>query len=833
MGNYKSRIEQDFDNMKGIAFLSGLISGLLTLGVILPASSQVTSDNTTKTTVNLNGNNFKIINGIQKGSNLFHSFKEFSIPTGSEAVFNNSPDVVNIINRVTGGNISNIDGLIKASGNANLFLINPAGIVFGENARLNIGGSFFASTASSILFEDGFEFSAVNPQNKPLLTVSVPLGLQMGKNPGEIQVQGTGSNLIDTTQFSPLIGNTNESNLQVKPGNTLALLGGEIMIDGGILTAKSGNIELGSVAEGTVNLVNLNNTNQEFTFDYQKVSKFKNIELSQESLIDASGVNTGSVMVHGKNVTFRDGSKIVIQNQGLKSSGNIYINASDLLKISSMNLDETLFSGLLIDTLGEANNGDIILEGKNLIVENAGLISNYTYGSGSGGNINLNFSESIDLSGISPISKRSSAISAITYNSGNTGDVNVSTKKLTISDAGFLGTATFGSGNAGDVRVNSTESIGLIGVSPLSQSSVISSSTFASGNAGKLTVNTKKLSVRDGARIDSSATVLGNSGSITVNATESVEVSGVSAASSPIPSLINSSANILDENVRKLLGLPDKPFADSGDLTINTPKLVVKDGAFISVQNQGFGNGGILEINAKSIFIDTQGRISAATQSGEGGNINLNVQESLIIRRGSGINTESLGTGNGGNLNINSPVIAGFENSDIVANAVKGNGGNIDITTSGIFGLKFRDELTQESDITASSQFGINGMVKVNNIGIDPSSGLTELPVKLADSSQQIAAGCSSNTENTFVATGRGGIPHNPNQNVNINRTWSDVRDLSASLKRNNTEVTTISNKPAIVEATGFIRNENGEIELVALQNIPFNTQVLDCSGNT
>ncbi|MDY6902595.1 MAG: filamentous hemagglutinin N-terminal domain-containing protein, partial [Cyanobacteriota bacterium] len=147
--------------MKGIVLLPGIITGLITLGMILPASSQVTSDGTTNTTVNQSGNNFNIINGIKKGNNLFHSFKEFSIPTRDSVTFQNSNAIENIINRVTGGNISNIDGLIKSSGNANLFLINPAGIVFGKNASLDIGGSFFGSTAESILFEDGFEFSAV------------------------------------------------------------------------------------------------------------------------------------------------------------------------------------------------------------------------------------------------------------------------------------------------------------------------------------------------------------------------------------------------------------------------------------------------------------------------------------------------------------------------------------------------------------------------------------------------------------------------------------------------------------------------------------------------
>jgi len=166
--------------MKGIAFLSGFISVLITSGVILPASSQLTSDNTTNTTVTSSGNNFNILNGIQKGNNLFHSFKEFYIPTGGSVTFQNSSAIKNIINRVTGGNISNIDGLIKASGNANLFLINPAGIVFSENASLDIGGSFYGTTAESIKFADGVEFSATNTES-PLLSINVPVGLQMGQ----------------------------------------------------------------------------------------------------------------------------------------------------------------------------------------------------------------------------------------------------------------------------------------------------------------------------------------------------------------------------------------------------------------------------------------------------------------------------------------------------------------------------------------------------------------------------------------------------------------------------------------------------------------------------
>lgn len=181
----------------------------------LPNNSQVTKLNNT---INIEG-------GSRAGNNLFHSFSSFSVPSNIDAHFQNSLDIQNIISRVTGNNISNINGLIKANGTANLFLINPNGIIFGENAKLDIGGSFFATSTNSVKFNDGIEFSAKNPQSTSLLSISVPLGLQYGSYPGNVEVIG--------------------ANLQVNAGQTIGLVGGNVLINGGKLLAPSGRVELG------------------------------------------------------------------------------------------------------------------------------------------------------------------------------------------------------------------------------------------------------------------------------------------------------------------------------------------------------------------------------------------------------------------------------------------------------------------------------------------------------------------------------------------------------------------------------------------------------------
>jgi filamentous hemagglutinin family protein len=239
-----------------------------------PALAQtITPDGTLGTTITTNGLDATITNGTAAGTNLFHSFQRFDIPTGGSANFNlvNTPAITTIFSRVTGGSVSNIDGAIRTLNSTNpvsLFLMNPAGIIFGPNASLNISGSFIGTSASSIKFANGAEFaSTATPLPAPLLTISVPIGLQIGANPGNITVQDQGHRLIRTGS-SPANGSNNPPGLQVNPGQTLGLIGNGIALEGGILVAPSGHLELGSVSSGSIGFTT---THAKFSFDYGNV----------------------------------------------------------------------------------------------------------------------------------------------------------------------------------------------------------------------------------------------------------------------------------------------------------------------------------------------------------------------------------------------------------------------------------------------------------------------------------------------------------------------------------------------------------------------------------
>jgi filamentous hemagglutinin family protein len=801
-----------------ILVTAGASTYLLIAG--LPARSQISSDNTLTDgqTVVLPGTrpglDFVITGGTQAGSNLFHSFREFSVPNGGEAFFHNSANlnnISNIISRVTGGSISHIDGLIRENYGANFILINPRGINFGSNAQLNIGGSFLASTADSLKFADGAEFSATDTAS-PRLTISVPVGLQFGQNPQAIRLQGQGHNISLQNQiFSPFTrGSTN--GLQVQPGNTLALVGGGIFSEGGTLIAEGGHIDLGSVAGG---LVSLNPSSQGWKLGYQGVPNFQDIALSQKALVDTSGIGSGSMQLQGKNITIRDGSIALIQTQGMQAAGGINVNASESLVLVGTTNNGQTSSNIFTETIGGGKSGDITVTTPRLLIQDGAAISAVSYTPAPAGNIDIKATDSLQVSGFSPINpSRYSNITAASFSSGDSGTLTLATQQLSVRGGANIASATFGTGSGGNVTVNASKLVELIGITPgVFTPSAITAGTAGPGKAGSVTINTQRLLVKDGGRVDASTLASGPAGSVTINAEDTVEVIGT-VPGSVNPSLIISSANIVDPALQRLLRVSAIPSGDSGDVTINTGKLVVADGAQVTVRNDGTGDAGTLRVDAGSIFLNTKGGITAFTKGGEGGNISLQTR-SLLMRRNSQISATAGANGNGGNIKITgfSPAnfVALLEGSKITADAVQGKGGNISIDTRGFF-------VCPTCQITASSQLGIAGQINITTPEAESNFEVIDLPKEVAKPEQVVAQVCrASKTEeqSEFTIAGRGGLPPRPSEQLSSGA----VISFAPAVSGNVTEVQNTSQLP--LPARGWYVNSQGVLVLASQAPAP------------
>jgi filamentous hemagglutinin family protein len=381
------------------------------------SDAQISPDTTlpNNSSVRLEGNTNIIEAGTAQGINLFHSFKEFSVNNGSEAFFNNPVNIQNIITRVTGKSISNIDGLIKANGASNLFLINPNGIVFGQNARLDIGGSFLATSANSMIFESGFEFSASDTESKSLLTITAPVGLQFGINPGSIQIQGNDEGV--RSEKSAIIDTQNA--LRVQPNKTLALVGGDINLEGATLKTAGGRIELGSVAAHS--LVRLTPINKGFALSYGGVQNFGNIQLSQQATVDASGEGAGDAQVQGRRITITSGSEIQVNTIREKQGGNLIVNATESLEVSGFSALEAI---VYPEATGNAAN--LTINTRELLIRDGTNVRGATFGGGKGGNLTVT-ADTIQVIGRPGDGRFDSYLTTQTQGTGDAALANLST----------------------------------------------------------------------------------------------------------------------------------------------------------------------------------------------------------------------------------------------------------------------------------------------------------------------------------------------------------------------------------------------------------------------
>ena len=772
-------------------------SCLLSFILISPAKAQIVPDNSLGAESSIVTPQDTLTDLIEGGAirdnNLFHSFSEFNVNNGARVDFANPDGITNILTRVTGNNISEILGSLGVNGGANLFLLNPNGIIFGENASLDLNGSFLATTADSYIFDNGFAYSSSHLEIPPLLTVNIPVGLQMGQNSASITINGNGHSIFRENDFEPVINFDNISGLRVQPNQNLSLISNGINFNSGIVATSAGYIELASISEGKVQI---DSSALDWHFNYEDATKFSDINLFQKSLVDTTGINSGSIQVQGSNINLYNGSVIVNSSQIGEQKGIVNIEAKESLLIDGIAQNGIARSEITNQNFGLGNIGAVSIRAQNVIISDGGVVSNKSYGEGQGGEITIQVAESLLIySSFNINSLLPGGISTLNFNQGNSGDIRVNATKIQLDNGSVIGSASFGRGNTGNVVVNASEFIQVEGFNPNGLiASSLGSLAFANGNAGNLNIKTKNLIVGSGGRVNTTTFNLGNAGNIDINASESILVTGT------VPGLINSSlidssANVLNPIAQEILNIPSFPTGNAGSLNINTPYLKVTDGAEVTVRNDGTGDAGIVSINTDDILVDQGAGITASTELGDGGNIMLQVDKTLLLENNGFISAKAQQAGNGGNIFIDADAIAILDQSAITANAIAGDGGNIDVTTQGLF-------ISSDSLVSASSEFGLDGEINIDNFNGDRFLESSPLPDNFIDANKEIVASCNVGN-NKFAIAGQGGLPENPRQYLRGQTIWQDLRLLSNNPTQltNNSSTIEYSPKPTILEA--------------------------------
>jgi len=415
--------------------------------------------------------------GQQHGANLFHSFKDFNLQSFESATFSGPSNVNNVISRVTGGNPSQIDGLIRSTIlNADMYLVNPYGIMFGENAQLDIQGSFHASTADYLRFGDGGRFDARNPSDS-LLTVA------------PIEAFG----FLTTT---PASITTQDSMLTVAPTKALSLIGGDLNLSGQTPiqfdeqnTYATFSRSLLNAASGQINLVSAGSQAEVIFQDRLPflIGQGGNLNFNN-FMADASGLGAGAIFVRGHNLSMQDSvlqtntvgefdgfgldirltgnfytgsqyplfNSLVSKNFGAGNGGNIFLQAAEAT-FSSTQAKTTTFSG---------NAGNINLEVQRLALREGANITANTIGGAKGGHVQVQATDSMLISGYTEGSHITNGVIAIDQpsNIGGTSAsfegksslglvrVTINTKQLDLV-GGLIITATLDKGDVGNITI--------------------------------------------------------------------------------------------------------------------------------------------------------------------------------------------------------------------------------------------------------------------------------------------------------------------------------------------------------------------------------------------
>ena len=737
-------------------FRAALIALFISIGSQKSGFAQVVPDDTLGAESSVLGNGRvegdavqMIEGGATRGGNLFHSFSEFNIGAREEVYFANPSNIDNILSRVTGNSLSTIDGVLGVDGSANLFLLNPNGIMFGPEAQLDIKGSFTASTAGSFGFENGEEFSAVASETS-LLSVSVPLGLQLNtQSQGDLTNAaflsvGQGENLY-------LIGSQVSTSVQLSaPGGTAQVLGNQIeLIDRETATPSSRNSpdDTELIVQATEGITIPDVSDDELRFlddsgDIQLVADANTDGIGNLRMVDVQD----SLRASGRDI---DISGVNITLGGVDTSS---VNLEDEGDISISTISDDIRTRDL-DSSSDLSSGDIGDGGAITISSTSGNISTQSLNSSS-----ISYSDQADSGngGAITISSTSGNISTQSLNSSsyssrgqtrNGGDItlssisgNISTQGLDSSsysfseDSGNGGKITISS-TSGDVRTQYLDSSSLsIGGNSRRGGNIIITSTF--GNISTQSLNSSSLTdnfpwrSEDGGDITISST----SGNISTQWLDSSSVTYIGNSGNGGDITISSTSGniIIAEQISTRSeasgasgGEGDGKSGDGGAVTISSTSGDIRIQGARSDSNAhrgdsgAGGNGGDITISSISGDITNNQRLfsnsrSSRGESGNGGAITISSISGDI--RTQGVDSSSFSylgnSANGGSLSISSAMgnirILDNLSSFSLASSISKAGGNISIAAeegsiAGSEGsLLFSSSVSDSGEITSS-----------------------------------------------------------------------------------------------------------------------------------
>ncbi|AFZ00687.1 beta strand repeat-containing protein [Calothrix sp. PCC 6303] len=684
----------------------------------LPVKAQITPDSTlgnessqVNPNVLIKGSNADQINGgATRGSNLFHSFSEFNISDGQRVYFANPSGVLNILTRVTGNNSSSIFGTLGVDGNANLFLMNPNGILFGKNASLDVQGSFIGTTANGLKFGNQGVFSATNPEAPALLTI----------NPNALTFSQQESGAITSQSQAPAGVSPNGNNtrgLRVPDGKSLLLVGGNVSVDDSGLRAYDGRIEVtGLAAPGDIGL---NMTGDILSLNIPKDVTLADVFLSNDTGISVLGTFGGNIAINARNIDINSSTLFAGIAIGKVSpttqAGDITLNATENITLGGnfSAIDNQVYENAI------GNGGNIRISANSLTLKDDASLSTYTFGNGNGGSVFLQVNDAVTL-------ENSTIFSTVEAGAvGNGGDINIQAGSLTLTDSAQLlttirparNTLRAGKGNGGDININVRGAVTFANPTPgLINGIGAEVGKGADGNGGNVTINAASVDITGGSEIQTSTRGKGNAGNITINARDSIRFDGKGETGS---------------FSRAIAAVQEGAEGNAGNINITTDTLKLTNGAFLSGSTLGQGNAANITINARDISFDSISRASSdvfKTGRGNGGEIRITTN-SLSLTNGGEISSDVLGEGNAGNIFIDAKdsvkvdgvlVDAGklegsnldFDawsniSSDLLGESI-GKAGNIQITTPSL-------SLTNAGQISStSSGQGDAGNITIN-----------------------------------------------------------------------------------------------------------------------